>query len=130
MRENTRCEVDEPISTPTDSTHSSSSSPNVRPVDEKKMRPPWASSSVIRPSWRHSGAPRSGEPGIHIPGAGFMDSGLLAPLGPGMTLLIPSAAAHDNRAHNIRAAYDFPRPPAACARHIPAGGMDLPCNRE
>src|SRR5271168_4902334 len=48
MRENTRCEVDEPISTPTESTHSSSSSPNVRPWLEKKMRPPassfWASS--------------------------------------------------------------------------------------
>src|SRR6202140_3550134 len=44
MRENTRCEVDEPISTPTESTHSSSSSPKVRPVEEKKMGPPWASS--------------------------------------------------------------------------------------
>src|ERR1700681_294035 len=44
MRENTRCEVDEPISTPTESTHNSSSSPKVRPVLEKKMRPPWASS--------------------------------------------------------------------------------------
>ena len=44
MRENTRCEVDEPMSTPTESTHSSSSSPKVRPVEEKKMRPPWASS--------------------------------------------------------------------------------------
>src|SRR5579872_1144206 len=44
MRENTRCEVDEPISTPTESTHSSSSSPNVRPVEEKKIRPPWDSS--------------------------------------------------------------------------------------
>ena len=47
MRENTRCEVDEPISTPTDSTHSSSSSPKVRPVLEKKMRPPWASSVML-----------------------------------------------------------------------------------
>src|SRR5579872_4864268 len=47
MRENTRCEVDEPMSTPTERTHSSSSSPNVLPVEEKKMRPPWASSSVI-----------------------------------------------------------------------------------
>ena len=34
---------------------------------------------------RHSGAPRSGEPGIHSPCAGIMDSGLLASLGPGMT---------------------------------------------
>src|SRR5215470_2276907 len=40
MRENTRCEVDDPMSTPTESTHSSSSSPKVRPVLEKKMRPP------------------------------------------------------------------------------------------
>src|ERR1700726_2766189 len=48
MRENTRCEVDEPISTPTDSTHSSSSSPKVRPVEEKKIRPPCESCSVMR----------------------------------------------------------------------------------
>src|SRR5580692_10153650 len=46
MRENTRCEVDEPMSTPTESTHSSSSSPKVRPVEEKKMCPPCASSWV------------------------------------------------------------------------------------
>src|SRR5580658_8780281 len=76
MRENTRCEVDEPMSTPTESTHNSSSSPNVRPVEEKKMRPPWAS-SVMRSSRRHSGAPRSGEPGIHIPGD--RDYGFRAP---------------------------------------------------
>src|SRR5580700_518520 len=44
MRENTRCEVEEPMSTPTESTHNSSSSPKVRPVEEKKMRPPCASS--------------------------------------------------------------------------------------
>src|SRR5579864_1451054 len=53
MRENTRCEVDEPISTPTESTHNSSSSPKVRPVEEKNMRPPWASpwaSSVMKSS--------------------------------------------------------------------------------
>src|SRR5262249_49934384 len=43
MREKTRCEVDDPISTPTESTHSSSSSPNVRPVLEKKIRPPISS---------------------------------------------------------------------------------------
>jgi hypothetical protein len=34
---------------------------------------------------RHSGAPRSGEPGIHNPNTGSMDSGFLASLGPGMT---------------------------------------------
>src|SRR5580698_6815328 len=44
MREKTRCEVDEPISTPTESTQSSASSPNVRPVLEKKTRPPWSPS--------------------------------------------------------------------------------------
>src|SRR5262249_24210693 len=49
MRENTRCEVDEPISTPTLSTTISSSSTSERPVLEKKMRPPCASSSVIVP---------------------------------------------------------------------------------
>jgi len=50
------------------------------------------------PTTRHSGAPQSGEPGIHNPCAGTMDSGLLAEpvigpatsgrtrwLGPGMT---------------------------------------------
>src|SRR5262245_6708600 len=46
MRENTRWEVDEPISTPTLSTTISSSSTSERPVEVKKMRPPWASSSV------------------------------------------------------------------------------------
>src|SRR5215469_954042 len=69
MRENTRCEVDEPISTPTESTHNSSSSPKVRPVEEKKMRPPWSSSSVIlchaRPC---AGHPRLGEKGKVVDG--------------------------------------------------------------
>src|SRR6516162_4277492 len=40
MRENTRCEVDEPMSTPTERTHSSSSSPKVRPVEEKRCARP------------------------------------------------------------------------------------------
>src|SRR5580693_5774562 len=44
MRENTRCEVDEPISTPTLSTTISSSSTSERPVLEKKIRPPALSS--------------------------------------------------------------------------------------
>src|SRR5262249_51712589 len=39
MRENTRCEVEEPISTPTLSTTISSSSTSERPVLLKKMRP-------------------------------------------------------------------------------------------
>src|SRR5262245_13434760 len=47
MRENTRCEVDEPISTPTLRTTISSSSTSERPVLEKKMRPPSASPSVM-----------------------------------------------------------------------------------
>src|SRR5437868_6406168 len=46
MRENTRCEVDEPMSTPTLSTTISSSSTSERPVEVKKMRPPWDSSSI------------------------------------------------------------------------------------
>src|SRR6266852_851749 len=46
MRENTRCEVEEPISTPTVSRQISSSSASVRPVEEKKMRPPSASSVI------------------------------------------------------------------------------------
>src|SRR2546421_6894349 len=45
MRENTRWEVDDPISTPTLRTTISSSSTSERPVEEKKMRPP--SSSLI-----------------------------------------------------------------------------------
>src|SRR5262245_45916696 len=48
MRENTRCEVEEPMSTPTLSTTISSSSTSERPVEEKKMRPPWASSVMLR----------------------------------------------------------------------------------
>src|SRR5262245_28511086 len=48
MRENTRCEVDEPMSTPTLSTTISSSSTSERPVLEKKMRPPICSSVVIQ----------------------------------------------------------------------------------
>src|SRR5262245_18223323 len=43
MRENTRCDVDEPMSTPTLSRRTSSSVSRVRPVDEKKIRPPWSS---------------------------------------------------------------------------------------
>src|ERR1700730_7465790 len=46
MRENTRCEVDEPISTPTLSTTISSSSTSERPVLEKKTRPPALSSFI------------------------------------------------------------------------------------
>src|SRR6266568_9075920 len=49
MRENTRCEVDEPISTPTLKTTISSSSTSERPVLEKKMRPPSASSPLMTP---------------------------------------------------------------------------------
>src|SRR5262245_31459972 len=47
MRENTRCEVDEPISTPTLRMTISSSSTSERPVLEKKMRPPSASPFVM-----------------------------------------------------------------------------------
>src|SRR5690349_21639519 len=67
MREKTRCEVDDPISTPTESTQSSSSSPKVRPVLEKKMRPPISSVMRAASRVRHSGAERSEEPGIHNP---------------------------------------------------------------
>src|SRR6202040_1400711 len=65
MRENTRCEVDEPISTPTESTPSSPSSPKVRPVEEKKIRPPCASpwaSSVMKLSV--SSSAKAGDPVI------------------------------------------------------------------
>src|SRR5262249_46161401 len=48
MRENTRCEVEEPMSTPTLRTTISSSSTSERPVEEKKMRPPSSSSVMIR----------------------------------------------------------------------------------
>src|SRR5215470_1489542 len=48
MRENTRCEVEEPMSTPTLKTTISSSSTSERPVEEKKMRPPCASSVMSR----------------------------------------------------------------------------------
>src|SRR5215813_4852887 len=50
MRENTRCEVDEPMSTPTVRRQISSSSASVRPVLEKKMRPPSASAVMNEPS--------------------------------------------------------------------------------
>src|SRR5262245_1957846 len=53
MREKTRCEVDEPISTPTLSTTISSSSTSERPVLVKKMRPP-SSSPAIRKTDRPS----------------------------------------------------------------------------
>src|SRR5262245_28414577 len=48
MRENTRCEVDEPMSTPTLRTMISSSPSSDRPVLEKNTRPPWASSDITR----------------------------------------------------------------------------------
>src|SRR3989442_15202412 len=60
MRENTRCEVDEPISTPTLRTTSSSSSTSERPELEKKMRPPCASSSAIVPATPNPSPPREG----------------------------------------------------------------------
>jgi hypothetical protein len=47
MRENTRCEVDEPMSTPTLSTTISSSPSSERPVEEKKTRPPWSSVVIV-----------------------------------------------------------------------------------
>src|SRR5213080_3800738 len=47
MRENTRCEVDEPMSTPTLRTTISSSSTSERPVLEKKTRPPTCSSVLL-----------------------------------------------------------------------------------
>src|SRR5882672_8735982 len=47
MRENTRCEVDEPISTPTLRMQISSSPSRLRPVEEKKMRPPCSSVSIF-----------------------------------------------------------------------------------
>src|SRR5438105_11034948 len=46
MRENTRCDVDDPISPPTDRMTISSSPSRVRPLLEKKIRPP--SASVMR----------------------------------------------------------------------------------
>src|SRR5215203_3762998 len=46
MRENTRCDVDDPMSTPTLRTTISSSSTSERPVLEKKTRPPTASSFI------------------------------------------------------------------------------------
>src|SRR5229473_8608814 len=57
MRENTRCEVEEPISTPTLSTTISSSSTKERPVEEKKVRPPSASSVIARVPGECSGRP-------------------------------------------------------------------------
>src|SRR5690349_19228953 len=60
MRENTRCEVDEPMSTPTLSTQIWSSSASVRPVEEKKMRSPSAPCSMtgiqLIPLGRHGRA--------------------------------------------------------------------------
>src|ERR1700712_2899915 len=47
MRENTRCDVDEPISTPTLSTTISSSPSSERPVLEKKTRPSCSSSAFV-----------------------------------------------------------------------------------
>src|SRR5215471_10327976 len=47
MRENTRCEVEEPMSTPTDRMQISSSPSSERPLLEKKIRPPSASPSVM-----------------------------------------------------------------------------------
>src|SRR6266700_6697672 len=47
MREKTRCEVDEPMSTPTLNTQIWSSSASVRPVDEKKIRSPSAPCSMM-----------------------------------------------------------------------------------
>src|SRR5580692_7372310 len=46
MRENTRWEVEEPISTPTLNTQISSSPSRLRPVVEKKIRPPASSVSI------------------------------------------------------------------------------------
>src|SRR6476659_238006 len=60
MRENTRCEVEEPISTPALSTTISSSSTSERPVLVKKMRPPSCSSAImatVRPSRMRPAAP-------------------------------------------------------------------------
>src|SRR6478672_8532501 len=60
MRENTRCEVEEPISTPALSTTISSSSTSDRPVLVKKMRPPSSSSAImatVRPSRMRPAAP-------------------------------------------------------------------------
>src|SRR6516164_2701072 len=63
MRENTRCEVEEPISTPTLRTTISSSSTRERPVLEKKIRPPCASSIT-------SGADKFWDRGaLHVKGA-------------------------------------------------------------
>src|SRR5260221_5458488 len=47
MRENTRCEVDEPISTPTLRIQISSSPSRLRPLLEKKIRPPCSSVSIF-----------------------------------------------------------------------------------
>src|SRR5947208_15398403 len=58
MRENTRCEVEEPISTPTLRTTISSSSTSERPVLEKKIRPPTSSSVIVRHGRTCSGHPR------------------------------------------------------------------------
>jgi len=46
----------------------------------------WCSVPDISSIRCHSGAPRSGEPGIHSPCAGVMDSGFLATPGPAMTI--------------------------------------------
>src|SRR6266705_6639258 len=71
MRENTRCEVEEPISTPTLSTTTSSSSMSERPVLEKKIRPPCASSSAIMP-----GAPCSRARELGYDGAFLVEFGV------------------------------------------------------
>src|SRR5258708_1889528 len=68
MRENTRCEVDEPISTPTLSTTISSSSTRERPVLEKKIRPPALSSFMpVSADGRH-GRACPGHPRLHLQG--------------------------------------------------------------
>jgi hypothetical protein len=94
MRENTRCDVDEPMSTPTLSTTISSSSTSERPVLEKNTRPPTASSvirSMLRYLNRHSGArakPASPESITTPVWKWHRHSGLAATRRPGMTEII------------------------------------------
>src|SRR5260370_37588734 len=71
IRENTRCEVDEPMSTPALSTTISSSSTSERPVLEKKIRPPCVSSLAIT-----SGAPCSRARELGHDGALLVEFGL------------------------------------------------------
>src|ERR1700730_3919819 len=68
MRENTRCEVDEPISTPTLSTTISSSSTSERPVLEKNIRPPALSSrepGTLLPQPQYAPPPAQGPFSCH-----------------------------------------------------------------